>query len=133
MATAATFDAKRLIPQRLENLGISTRFFAELVGSSQSEVSKFLNDKPLGGERTIEWKKMLDDLEHVASMFDVCGGVGFRNPKQVLRLIEACKSRPEAATKFRDAMSSLMESGLSALGGFEEKQNERNTEPANAV
>ena len=102
MATAASLDAKRLIPQRLEKLGISTRFFAELVGSSQSEVSKFLNDKPLGGQRTVEWKKTLDDLDKVAELFEPIGGVTFRSPAQARGLIRACVENPEAAQRVKE-------------------------------
>lgn len=106
-AIVASLDAKRTIPQRLENLGISTRFFAELVGSSQSEVSKFLNEKPLGGQRTIEWKKALDELEKVAEMFEPIGGVIFRSPQQAKGLILACREKPEAAVQARQSLDAL--------------------------
>jgi len=129
--TAPALDATRTFTGRLDALGISKNFFGELVGISSGEISKLLSGaKPIGGEKIEQLDSMLRDLERLVSIFEPCG-VGFRNPKQTLRLIEACKTRPAAAENFRHAMGALMESGLSALSG-EVIQNERTTEVTTA-
>jgi hypothetical protein len=71
-ATAApTLDARNTIPARLEKLGMSQGFFAELCGSNKAEFSRLMNGiKPMSGSQTREFYAMLDSLEELTKFLE---------------------------------------------------------------
>jgi hypothetical protein len=75
-ATAAnltgSLDATRTIPARIEGLGMSQGFFAEVCGSNKAEFSRLMNGvKPISGTQTEQFYKTLDALEELTQFFDV--------------------------------------------------------------
>jgi hypothetical protein len=106
-----TFDAARVISERLERIGVSKNFFATLVGVSSGEISHYLSGKKnIGGARTIQFDAMVRSLENLTELFEPVG-IRFSSPEQVLRLIKSCEIKPEAAANIRAGLDNLTENG----------------------
>jgi hypothetical protein len=69
ITTSGSLDATKTVPVRCERLGVSQNFLASYIGISKSELSRCLNGRGMGGERTEQLNKALSELENLVELF----------------------------------------------------------------
>ena len=118
MASAVpTLDARNLIPARIEALGMTRTYFAEVCGSNKAEFSRLMSGaKPLGNRQTEDFYRTLDALEELSKMFDVVG-IGWNDPETTRNLLKGFDLLPEDAKKNIQVSLEILKGGLSALAG----------------
>jgi hypothetical protein len=88
VTAAPTLDARNTIPARLEKLGMSQSFFAQLCGTNKAEFSRMMNGlKPMSGDQTERFYETLDALDDLVTLFEPCP-IGWNDAEVIRDLIK---------------------------------------------
>jgi hypothetical protein len=135
MTTAApTLDARSTIPARLEKLGMSHGFFAELCGTNKANFSRLISgEKPMSGDQTEAFYKMLASCEELVKFLEPLSWTWtnpsatrqwFENPRFPL-LFQICSDERLLQLKWQDLQRLGVIAAISADGDRMEEEIEK--------